>query len=173
MRHTPPKDIDSWAREFQRPLLRHVASRVAHKGDAEDLAQDVWVRASAYTDGPVRNVRAWLFRIARNLIIDHRRKAARAAEFVADPDAMDHIADERENPEAAALNREELRRIDALLAAMPERPRQVFRMHRLEGLGFAEIGRRLGLKRQTVHDYMMRALLALQLAAEDRYDPDA
>lgn len=37
MRHSPPKGVDSWACEFQRPLQRHVTSRVARKGDTENL----------------------------------------------------------------------------------------------------------------------------------------
>lgn len=56
--------------------------------------------------------------------------------------------------------------MDRIIAAMPERPREVFRLSRIEGVSFAEIGRRLGVSRQTVHEHMLKALMALSMAAD-------
>lgn len=144
--------------------------------DAEDLVQDSWERASAATrdpqQPPVANVRAYLFRIARNLIIDHRRRAAVRPVVAVDETVLLQAPDPRPSPEAALITRDELGRMDRIIAAMPAKPREVFRLARIEGLSYADIGRRLNISRQTVHQHMTRALLALQLATQTSFDPE-
>ena len=93
-------------------------------------------------------------------------------EVKVDEAVMERVADARPDPESALITRTELRRMDRIMAAMPARPREVFRLSRIEGLSFAEIGRQLGTSRQTVHEHMMRALLAIQIAAETDFDPE-
>ncbi|MGH7021019.1 MAG: RNA polymerase sigma factor, partial [Brevundimonas sp.] len=85
---------------------------------------------------------------------------------------LDRVADPRPSPESSLITRDELRRMDRIMAAMPARPREVFRLSRIEGLSFAEIGRTLGTSRQTVHEHMTRALLALQMAADTDLDAE-
>lgn len=167
----PAEDID----EVDRRLQAHVRGRVGHRQDAEDIAQESWARITAATQGDrtaIDNVRGYLFRIARNLIVDHRRRAASTVEIKADEAVLDRVADPRPSPEAALITRDELRRMDRIMAAMPARPREVFRLSRIEGLSFAEIGRKLGTSRQTVHEHMTRALLALQMAADADFDAE-
>lgn len=149
--------------------------RVGNRQDAEDIAQESWARITAATRGDrtaIENVRGYLFRIARNLIVDHRRRAASSIEVKADEALLDRVADPRPSPEAALITRDELRRMDRIMAAMPARPREVFRLSRIEGLSLAEIGRKLGTSRQTVHEHMTRALLALQMAADTDLDAE-
>jgi len=167
----PAEDID----EVDRRLQAHVRGRVGHRQDAEDIAQESWARITAATQGDraaIDNVRGYLFRIARNLIVDHRRRAASTIEIKADEAVLDRVADPRPSPESALITRDELRRMDRIMAAMPARPREVFRLSRIEGLSFAEIGRKLGTSRQTVHEHMTRALLALQMAADADFDAE-
>ncbi len=165
------RDVD----EVDRRLQAHVRARVANRQDAEDIAQETWARMAAVSGrdaGGIENVRAYLFRIARNLVIDHRRRAVSTVEVKVDEAAMERVADARPDPESVLITRTELRRMDRIMAAMPARPREVFRLSRIEGLSFAEIGRRLGTSRQTVHEHMTRALLAIQIAAETDFDPE-
>jgi len=167
----PAEDID----EVDRRLQAHVRGRVGSRQDAEDIAQESWARITAAAQGDraaIDNVRAYLFRIARNLIVDHRRRAASTIEVKADEAVLDRVADPRPSPESALITKDELRRMDRIMAAMPARPREVFRLSRIEGLSFAEIGRKLGTSRQTVHEHMTRALLALQMAADTDFDAE-
>jgi RNA polymerase sigma-70 factor (ECF subfamily) len=169
--HLPAEDID----ELDRRLHAHVRGRVGNRQDAEDITQESWARITAATQGDrtaIDNVRGYLFRIARNLIVDHRRRAASTVEVKADEAVLDRVADPRPSPETALITRDELRRMDRIMAAMPARPREVFRLSRIEGLSFAEIGRKLGTSRQTVHEHMTRALLALQMAADADFDAE-
>lgn len=158
---------------YHRPLLRHLRGKVASDSDAEDIAQEVWLRAAqppAEAGSAIDNVRAWLYRVARNLVVDHHRQTARRGETVLDDAAAAALPDGRPDPERALLTRGELRRAAAAIRAMPARPRQIFRLSRIEGLSLAEIGRRLGITRQSAHDHMVRALLLLQNAMDDGED---
>ncbi len=161
---------------MDRQLRSMVRGQVRSPQDAEDLVQDSWVRATAASGSaeqtPISNVRAYLFRIARNLIIDHRRRAAIRPIIEVEEAVLLQAADPAPTPEAAVITRDELNRMDRIIAAMPAKPREVFRLARIEGLSYADIGRHLDLSRQTVHQHMTRALLALQLAARSDFDPE-
>jgi len=165
------RDIDALAREVHHALADHMRARMRGAAEADDIAQESWARVTSAIarGGPIANLRAYLFRIARNLMIDHRRRVALDVEHWVADDVVARIPDPRPNAEAQLITRDELRRMDAIIAAMPSRPRQVFRLSRFEGQSYAEIGRQLGISRQTVHDHMTRALIVLQMAADADY----
>jgi RNA polymerase sigma factor (sigma-70 family) len=171
MHDTYARMLDQPAQELYRELRLHARSAMRDHADADDVAQESWARvvAAVAKNGPVANVRAYLFRVARNLVIDHHRREKARPEEAMPPERFADIADVRPNAEAQLVTRDELRRMDAIIAAMPAKARLVFCLSRIEGLSFAEIGRRTGVSRQTVHDHMTRALLAIQLAAEADY----
>ena len=166
------RDLDAIAREVHGALSDHARGMMRGAAEADDIAQESWVRVTAAMaeGGAIANVRGYLFRVARNLMIDHRRREARGIEQWLPDEAVARIPDPRPGAEAQLITRDELRRMDAIIAAMPARSRQVFRLSRFEGLSFAEIGRRLGISRQTVHDHMTRALIVLQMGADAEYD---
>ncbi|MGA1810303.1 MULTISPECIES: RNA polymerase sigma factor [Sphingobium] len=167
--------MNALAREFHRTFVDHTRKRMGGAPEAEDIAQESWARVSngISNGGTISNIRGYLFKVARNLMIDHRRREALGVETWAPDDAIARIADPRPSAETQLITRDELRRMDAIISAMPSRPRQVFRLSRFEGLSFAEIDRRLGVSRQTVHDHMTKALIAIQLAADTEFDDQA
>lgn len=168
----PRRDVET----ADRQLLRMARGSLRSLHDAEDVVQDSWLRAAVAAEAanppPIRNLQAYLFRIARNLIIDHRRRAAARPLVEVEEAVLLQAADPAPTPEAAVITRDELHRMNRIMAAMPARPREVFRLARVEGLSYADIGRRLGLSRQTVHQHMARALLALQLATHADFDAE-
>lgn len=146
---------------------------MSNRDDAEDIAQESWARiaaAVARDESRIGNFGAYLFRVARNLVVDHYRRQSTSPETNVDASELQAIADPRPSAESQLITHDELRRMDRIVAAMPARPREVFRLSRIEGLSFAEIARRLGISRQTVHEHMTRALLAIQLAADGQFD---
>lgn len=68
--------VDAWD-AYQRELLRFISSRVADTQEANDLVQEVFLRATRLENGlcGIDNRRAWLFHVARNLLIDRYRLA--------------------------------------------------------------------------------------------------
>lgn len=154
-----PDDLDAAFRTSAKGL-RAITRRVP--GDEADLGQDAFLKlVETAQREPVAAPTHLLFRLARNLVIDRLRSRARAARlFVADggQDAHDlTLAD----PERALLASERLRRALEIIDAMPGRRREAFLLHRLEGLTYLEIARRMGVSVKAVEKHMSSAMLEL------------
>ncbi len=151
----------------------YVCRMIGPGADAEDLAQETFVRA--YTNIHSFQSRAtlntWLFRIATNLCIDHIRRgqAGRgrdASLSMEDPETRQgverELPDNSHNPEQAALNRELGRRIQEALQDLPPRLRAVVHLFDVEGLSYDEIARVVDCPLGTVKSRLFTARMALR-----------
>lgn len=165
------------AREGVR-LKTFIRSRMADRLDAEDILQDVFSElVEAYRlMKPVEQVGAWLFRVARNRIIDHFRKKkpeALTAGPTADEGEVGRLEDLLPSPEAgpeAAYARTVL--FEALADALEELPaeqREVFVAHEIEGRSFRELSAETGLNVNTLLSRKRYAVLFLRRRLEDIY----
>lgn len=161
--------------EHQDSLKRFLARRLGNVTLAEDLAQETWLRA-ARIDGAddVDNPRAYLFRIAANLALDHQRHVNRGIEIEAGPDLYD-IADRSPTPEAIALHRSEFARLLRVVEGLTPRCREVFILAKFEEMTYAEVAETLGISRNTVITHMVTALAALEreMGPEDNAEKNA
>lgn len=166
------EEMNGLIQQYNSPLLNFVRSRMDSSNDAEDIVQETWIRSlNAFATGAVENFRAYLYRVARNLIADHFRSGLKMN--AADESAMLTLRDERSDLEKQLLHAEELAAIEEALESMPSRAREVFLLIRIEELTYAEAGRRLGISRQTVHEHMVNALRLLQHSLELRARKDS
>jgi len=146
-----------------RPLHTHVLRKLRQRSDADDVVQETWLRVvKVAATGMLVNGRAYVYRVAHNLIIDHYRLQRRRAETALDEQTAHTLPDPAPPPEQRLLLDEQLRHLDAIVAALPPRSRQVFLLARVEQLSVADIGRQLGISRQTAHGHLLRALVAVQ-----------
>lgn len=157
-------------------LLRFIRSRVGSDAEAEDVLQDVWQQLVTTLDaGPVEQVSAWLYTVARNRIIDRYRQPT--------PASLDALVEEADDEDsglafAAALLRddttprtEHLRRrfwdeLHHALAELPEEQRQVFVWHELEDLSFQDIAELTGENVNTLLSRKRYAVLHLRARLE-------
>jgi RNA polymerase sigma-70 factor (ECF subfamily) len=164
-------DPDELFRTHGDALRRFLARRVASPETAADLAQEAFLRLLRAAPAAVlRDPRAYLYRTALNLLTDQRRSAARDAAVAAPPgpDMLEALPDPAPSPERHALSREELEVLRRAIDTLPERRREIFLMHKLDNLGYAEIAERLGIAKNTVEVQMVRALAHCRQAL-DRY----
>ena len=160
------------ARE-QAKLRQFIRKRVPNEGDAEDIFQDVFYElVAAYRlMKPVEQAGAWLFRVARNRIIDlfrHKRpvvlgngsiplpengEARQWEELLPSPEA---------GPEALYARSILLEELDAALDDLPEEQRDVFVAHELEGTSFKEMSDATGISINTLLSRKRYAVLQLQ-----------
>lgn len=124
-------------------LGRLIDRIVGNASTAEDLVHDTFIRAMASAAPDVRDERAYLARIARNLAIDHKRKHARMVEI--SEDAFFSFADPSPSPETIAADRQALALTAAAIASLPERTRRALEMHRLGDHTLEQIGKTLGI----------------------------
>ncbi|RJE85860.1 RNA polymerase sigma factor [Paracoccus onubensis] len=113
---------------------------------ASDITQDAFLRMmTAKPGGEAHNPRAYLYRIARNLVIDHERRGRTVTIQHIGDQALHQIADPAPGAETIIYDRQRIRIVIRTLAELPERTQLAFRLHRLDGLSNAEIGQRIGL----------------------------
>ncbi|MGX5735611.1 RNA polymerase sigma factor [Bosea thiooxidans] len=133
----------SYAREINRFLRRRGHSLET----AEDLTQDTFVRVLASPPaeaGVDHNPRAYLYRVSRNLSINHHRRES-IVPFADLTDEIAEIADPAPSPERIVHSRQCLMQVQKALAGLPERTRLAFEMHRIGDRTIAEVAQELGL----------------------------
>ncbi|RWX81217.1 sigma-70 family RNA polymerase sigma factor [Neorhizobium lilium] len=140
-------------------LTRVIYRRVHCPATTADLLQDTFLR---FWERPgllreVKDLAAYFMITGRNLALDHERRR-KIAPFVNGIDGLESIADPTPSVEAAAISRQDLRRVQAALEQMPPRARQVFMLSRIDGLTYVEIGECLGISPKTVFGHMVVAL---------------
>jgi len=168
------------ARERNR-LRSFIRRRVPDAGDAEDILQEVFYELIAATRllQPIEQVSAWLFRVARNRIIDRFRKNRETLRQVdATPELAQQEADNLEQmlpsadagPEALFARRMLLEELDAALDELPAVQREVFIAHELEGKSFRELAQQTGLSINTLLARKRYAVLHLRERLQDIYE---
>ena len=149
----------SQALERDQPKLRNfIRKHVADTGEAEDILQDVFYELlEAYRlMKPVEHVTAWLFRVARNRMVDlfRRKKPASLnspASAEEDGDTLEDLLPSAEDgPEAAYARSLLLDALEEALEELPQAQREVFIAHELMGQSFKEISAETGLSVNTL-----------------------
>lgn len=149
-------------------LMAFVRRKVRCPAMAADIVQETFVRvASSDAPAPVENPRAFLYRVAGNLAIDHLRREQRRATFMADGQAAEDVADGQPGAERAVAAKQRVVRLIAIVDELPPKCREVFVLRRFEDLSQAEIATRLGISRNMVEKHLRKALLHCALCLED------
>ena len=154
--------------QMRADLSRFVAARLGTQGDVEDVLQELYLKASRTpAGGDIRDPRAYLYRLASNLMMDRWRSTRRAAARDGAWRIAFHGADvnggvdEAPSAEAAVDARQRLQALVRALDDLPEKTRAVFRLHKFDGLSYAEVAEREGMSRSSVEKHMMQALRVL------------
>ena len=157
---------DTWAfgmifDHFHEPVYRYIASRVQRPADAEDLTQHVFVKAlEALPRYEARGIPfgGWLFRLARNAVIDHVRTRHDHAEL----DAIAGWSHDDAGPDEVAAFRQELDAIAQALATLTDEQREAITLRFFAGLSARETAIAMGKQEGTVRGLQFRAIAALR-----------
>ncbi len=151
------------------PLYRYVLRSVKTGGEAEELFQDVWMRAiearGRYT--PQAKFTTWLYTIAHNRLVDHWR--ARGLTVVSadgdeEDDTLEPVAPPSAEPHLQLEARRTLERLAAAIAALPLAQREAFLLHREGGLTTAEIAKATGADEEAAKSRLRYAMNKLKEA---------
>lgn len=160
------RQVDEWFMREVLPLepllMRFLRRNWRNESDLVDLRQELYVRLyEAGREALPAQTKAFMFRAARNLLINHvRRGRIVSIEAVADLDSL-NVAIDMVTPEREVSAREELRRLQAGLDQLPPRCREVVVLRRIEGLSQREVAGQLGVGEDTVEKHMMYGMRAL------------
>ena len=161
-------------RRYQRPVFSVLMRVVRRAEDAEDLAQETFVRMFRALDryDPERPFAAWLFTIASRLCIDHirRRKVSSISltqrERDSDEEYEIEVEDTGLKPDEMAAHAEEQARTTALIEALPPHYRIVVLLRHVQDLSYEEIAEALHLPLGTVKARIHRARALLKVRME-------
>ena len=135
----------------------------------EDIVQEVFLELFRHLRlGRSRaNLRGWIFRVGHNLALKHRERAARRHRWEGtwDVELVDRVIDPAANPEQQLADDRRVRRLRAVVLALPERDRQCLFL-RAEGLRYRDIARTLDLSLGGVAKSLARSMTRLTNADE-------
>jgi RNA polymerase sigma-70 factor, ECF subfamily len=157
---------DAWAfgqlfDQFHLPVYRYVASRVRHPSDAEDLTQLVFVKAlEALPRYESRGIPfgGWLFRLARNAVIDHVRTSHEHADLAQSVERAGADA----GPDELAVIRQEIEAVRSALATLTDDQRDAISLRFFAGLSAREAAEAMGKQEGTIRGLQFRAIAALR-----------
>jgi len=147
--------------QYQPAVYRYIYYRVGDTATAEDLTSEVFVRMVEKIDTFTyrgRPILAWLYTIARNLVVDYQRRAGQVAILSLD----EQLVAESDDVERAVENSLTQRRLTAALAHLTEYQRQVILLKFVEGLNNEEVAGVLDKPIGAVKSLQHRALAALR-----------
>jgi RNA polymerase sigma factor (sigma-70 family) len=174
------QQISRVVEEERSRLLNFIRRRVPDPRDAEDILQDVFyelVEANRLLM-PIDHITGWLFRVARNRIIDlfRKKKPVNFSDADISDEENDSLAFEDllpspdAGPDALYAQGVLLAAFDVAIAELPPEQRQVFVAHEIEGLSFKEISARTGVGLNTLLSRKRYAVLHLRERLQGIYD---
>ncbi|MNU27049.1 putative RNA polymerase sigma factor FecI [compost metagenome] len=140
-------------------LERMLRRRVHDKDLVADLIQDTFLRLDQIAR-PLPDpdqARQYIFRVAKNLAIDHQRKEGRRADILAGSTVL--FEGQKASPEDIALANGQIRTIEAALDELPRHCRRILIMSRIHGMTHSEIAAELQVSKSLVEKYAVKALL--------------
>jgi RNA polymerase sigma-70 factor (ECF subfamily) len=159
----------------RRPLYGYILRMITAQEDADDVFQEVWLRAVRHLDRyRPGNFRGWLFRIGHNLVVDRRRmrRDMSSLDEVAGESTLtlaELVADGTRSPAQRAADRDLAGRIAQAVAALPPEQKEVFLLRTDADMPFREIARVQGVSINTALARMQYALTKLRRALQDDY----
>lgn len=143
--------------QYKNPVYQATLKIVPYEEIAEDILQTTFIRLwekKSLID-PEQPFKAYLYRIASNLVADYFRRAAadkrlQARLMIAATELYDHIEETIGRKESEAVLKEAISRL-------PPKRREVYTLIKVDGLSYEEVSRQLGISVTTINDHMVRA----------------
>ncbi|MXV51911.1 sigma-70 family RNA polymerase sigma factor [Pedobacter sp. HMF7647] len=164
---------------YGKNLLAFIRKRVKNDADAEDILQDVWYQFSSVLNAePIEQTGAWLYKVARNKIIDKQKKKS---EFLLndlyqqdddsdEPFFADILLTEATTPESKYMRDIFWEQLFNALDELPEEQKQAFVLHELEDVSFQEMSELSGVPIQTLVSRKRYAVLHLRKRLKQLYE---
>ena len=141
--------------QLYKPLFLYIKKRINNQIDAEDLTQEVFYKLSNSKNENIKNIKSWVYTIAKNSIIDHYRKKKQLTQEIGNIEFQEELS------EKDAIN-ELSNCIAPFLNQLPEDYRDIMKLSELDDVPQKEIAERLNINYVTVRSKIQRGRLKLK-----------
>ncbi|MBN9320343.1 MAG: RNA polymerase subunit sigma-24 [Caulobacterales bacterium 68-7] len=157
------REIVAWVGAQVLPHEADVRAWLRRKGAApdevDDVVQETYCRLAALPRvDHIANGRAYFFQSARNVAAERARRARVVRLDWLTEIELERIVDSEPIADRVLAGRQELRRIERLIEALPERCKEIFRLRRIQGISQKEIAQRLNVTENVVETQATRGL---------------
>ena len=145
-------------------IYRFILMRVRSNEEAQDLTNEVFLKIWQYistNDSDIDNVRAFLYRMARNIVIDGYRKSGKEV-LALDDDMIESLPDESIDLEGEIEKEDELKSVLSVVDKLPDHQRELILMKYVQDLSVKEIAQVLEKSRGAVRVALHRAVKKLK-----------
>ncbi len=182
-------EIDKVIKEFQPRLKSFIRKRVSSEEDAEDIVQDVFYQLINTIEGatnPIQHVSGWLYRVAKNIIINKGMKKKEVELPVyRDDDSDEFVLNEfsdilfsdilfsdssDSSPEMEYLRSLVWTELESALSDLPDEQREIFELTEMQGIPVKEIAEAKGVSVNTILSRKYYAIKHLRKRLEDLYE---
>ena len=176
-------DIDKLVKEYQPKLKAFIRKQIGSSDEADDILQDVFyqlIKTLKDTFNPIEHVSGWLYRVARNLIINKgKKKKEEELPFYQDINADNEIIKEfsevlfneySPSPEFEYLRSIVWTELEKALSDLPIEQREIFELTELDGIPVKEISKITGVPVNTLLSRKHYAVLHLREQLADLYN---
>ena len=157
----------------QEPLRRFISRYMMSMHDIDDVSQEAFLRAyNAEKKGPVHQPKAFLFRIAKNLMLsEFSKKSRKLTDYIEDYEYAD-IMVSGETLETNLMAQQKLGIYCEAVATLPEKCRRVVLLNKVYGLSHKEIAATMGIQISTVEKHLCKGVRRCHVVMAERYEND-
>ena len=154
------RDFESVYRKYQRPIFRYVRARISNPDIAEEITQEVFLKAYKAEDtyNEEYAYSTWLWTIAKNAVFDHLRGVRGNEEELA---PLDDFPSPWQGAEEIAIEKDERRSLLRMMRSLTRLQKRVLWLRIIHQLSYNEISSRLGISLAAVKNLVYRSKLAL------------
>lgn len=147
--------------EYRAEIFRFLLRVVECEHTAQDLTQDTYLRLIDHRqEQEIANPRAYIYRIANNLALDHLRAQKRRGPILDHAELPENFGDENStaNPQTILLNQQQLALLNKAIQVLPGTTQDVFIRSRFLGQTHEQIAKELGISKSWVEKNIIEAL---------------
>lgn len=142
-------------------MRSYLQRRLGDSHMANDLVQDTFLNIIERPESRIHDIRAYLYAVARNLLLNHLKQEARRKTDPVAPETLASLAADQPSPEDEVDARLQLERIHDLVQELPSRTQAVFALNRIGGLTQCEVARQLNISESAVQKHLAMAIAHL------------
>nr|WP_262922749.1 RNA polymerase sigma factor [Roseivirga pacifica] len=175
------ENLERQIREHQPRIRSFIKTRVTSQEDADDIAQDVFfqfVKTMETTHNPIENISGWLFRVAKNLIINKGKKRKESSlpmevDYDEDGDIISSLfpqTEESDSPVNVYIRSLMWQELEQALAELPVEQREIFELTEMEGFPVKDIAETTGVPVNTLLSRKHYAVKYLRKRLKSTYE---